>query len=46
MSGRPMMFSVPAGNALVFSDPHGAILDTPVTTALSRDVTTMSTETA
>jgi len=39
-----MMFSVPAGNALIFCDSNGAVLDTPVTTALSRDVMATTTE--
>ena len=39
-----MMFSVPAGNALIFSDQDGALLDAPVTTAGSRDVVAPTTE--
>jgi hypothetical protein len=41
-----MMFSVPAGNALIFSDPSGTVLDTPVTAAVSRDVTSATAESA
>lgn len=41
-----MLFSVPAGNALIFSDAHGAVLDAPVTTALNRDVTSPRSEPA
>ena len=33
------MFTVPAGNALVFSDADGAVLETPTTAPLSRTVT-------
>jgi hypothetical protein len=41
-----MMFSVPAGDALTSSDPDGAALDTPITTALSRDVVSTTAELA
>lgn len=33
-----MMFSVPAGNSLVFADSDGVLLDVPLTTARSRIV--------
>jgi hypothetical protein len=38
-----MMFSVPAGNALTFSDANGVVLDTPLTTALDRDIVSTPT---
>ena len=41
-----MMFSVPAGNALIFSDPNGVVLDAPVTAPLSRDVLSSAAEPA
>jgi hypothetical protein len=44
ISDQPMMFSVPAGNALTFCDANGVVLDTPITTALNRDVVSPSTE--
>jgi hypothetical protein len=33
------MFTVPAGNALVFSDADGNVIDSPTTAPLTRTVT-------
>lgn len=33
------MFTVPAGNALVFSDAEGDVVDSPLTVPMTRTVT-------